>query len=124
MQTDNHPQVTQIIRSLFSQRTFSFRETVEAYLFTPASIPDLANLTNTSLSTFKREFMKIYQTTPASYIQDRRIERVAHLLRVSNDPISAIGYDCGFSTPAHLTKVFKAKYRKSPSQYRLDFSDK
>lgn len=124
MQTDYHPQVTQIIRSLFSERMFSFKETVEAYLYTPASVEDLANLTNTSLSTFKREFTRIYQTTPARYIIDRRIEKVADLLKVSDDPISSIGYGCGFTTPAHLTRVFKSKYNKTPSQYRLDFSGK
>lgn len=124
MKTDNHPQVSQIIRSLFSERMFTFKETVEAYLYTPASIDDLANLTNTSLSTFKREFTKIYKTTPSRYIIDRRIEKVADLLKVSDDAISSIGYSCGFATPAHLTRVFKSKYNKTPSQYRLDFLDK
>lgn len=124
MQTDNLPKVTEIIRSLFSERTFNLKETVEAYLFTSASLEDLANLTNTSLTTFKREFTKIYQTSPHRYIMERRIEKVADLLKVSDESISSIGYDCGFSTPAHLTRVFKAKYDKTPSQYRLDFSDK
>ncbi len=122
MQTDSSPQLLQIIRSLFSQRTFSFKEIIESYLFMPVSVEDLAGLTNTSLSTFKREFKKIYHTTPASYIMDRRIEKVADYLKVSDDAISTIGYDCGFSTPAHLTRVFKAKYGKTPSEYRSDFT--
>ncbi len=124
MQTENLPQITQIIRSLFSERTFDFKETVESYLFTPASIEDLANLTNTSVSTFKREFTKIYKTTPYQYIIGRRIEKVASLLKISDDSISSIGYDCGFATPANLTRVFKAKYNTTPSKYRLDFAGK
>lgn len=124
LQSESSPQVTQIMRSLFSERTFSFKEIIEAHLFLPVSIENLAGLTNTSLSTFKREFKKIYQTTPANYILERRIEKVAELLKVSDDSISAIGYDCGFATPAHLTRVFKTKYGKTPSQYRLNFSDK
>jgi len=124
LQTENHPQVLQIMRSLFSKRSFTFKETIEAYLYTPASIKDLAQLTNTSLSTFKREFARLYQTTPGQYILNRRLQKVAYLLQVSDEPISAIGYDCGFSTPAHLTKVFKVKYQKTPSQYRLDLADK
>ena len=124
MQTDNLPQVSHIIRSLFSERSFTFKEVVEAYLYTPATIENLADLTNTSLSTFKREFTKIYQTTPSRYIKERRLERVADLLKFSDDSISAIGYDCGFTSPAHLTRVFKAKYNKTPTEYRLNFSDK
>jgi len=124
MQTEDMPKVSQIIRSLFSERSFTFKETVEAYLFTPATIENLATLTNTSLSTFKREFIKIYGKTPHRYIMERRIEKVAHLLKVSDDSISEIGYECGFTSPAHLTRVFKTKFKKTPTQYRLSQPDK
>ena len=123
MRTDSYPQISHMMRSMFSERTFSFKETIEAYLYTPATVENLATLTNTSVSTFKREFAKIYNAPPGRYIINRRVEKVAELLRVSDDPISSIGYDCGFSTPAHLTRVFKTKYNKTPSQYRLVYSD-
>lgn len=124
MQTDDQPQITNTIRSLFSERTFTFKETIETYLLTPATLENLATLTNMSLSTFKREFKRIYDDTPQRYIINKRIEKVAFLLQTSDVSISSIGYDCGFSTPAHLTRVFKAKYKKTPTEYRLDFSDK
>ncbi len=124
LKTENSPFVTKIIRSLFSERTFTFKEIVEANLFSPVTVDDLAYLTNTSLSTFKREFKKIYNNTPANYILHRRIEKVADVLKISDEAISTIGYDCGFSNPAHLNKVFKAKYGKTPSAFRLSFEMK
>ncbi len=124
MKTNNSPAIIKIIRSLFSERSFSFQEIVEAHLFVPVSVEGLANLTNTSISTFKREFKKIYDSTPVNYIMNRRVEKVAAMLKVSDDAISNIGYDCGFSSPAHLNKVFKAKYGITPSAYRLDFAMK
>lgn len=119
MQTDNHPKVTQIIRSLFSERTFDFKETVEAHLYTHTSIADLASLTNTSISTFKRKFIKIYEETPYRYILNKRIEKAASILKVSDDTIGSIAYECGFSTPTQLSRLFKIRYNKTPSQYRL-----
>jgi AraC family transcriptional regulator, exoenzyme S synthesis regulatory protein ExsA len=124
LQTDDNPHVSQIIRSLFSERTFTFRETVEAHIFTPATVENLAKLTNMSLSSFKREFARIFKQTPANYITERRVERVAHLLKISDNSISEIGYDCGFTSPGHLSKVFKSKLKKTPSQYRLDYLNK
>jgi AraC family transcriptional regulator, exoenzyme S synthesis regulatory protein ExsA len=124
LQTEDNPHVSQIMRSLFSERTFSFKETIEAHLFTPASVEDLAKLTGMSLSTFKREFAKTFGQTPANYIVDRRIERVAHLLKISDSSISEIGYDCGFASPGNLSKVFKSKYNQTPSEYRLTFTNK
>lgn len=124
MQTESSPQILQIMRSLFSERTFSLKEVVDAHICTPATVENLAALTNHSLSSFKREFKRIYGDTPASYIMDKRAEKVAGLLSVSDDSISHIGYDCGFTSPAHLSRVFKNKYGVTPSEYRLNLSGK
>jgi AraC family transcriptional regulator, exoenzyme S synthesis regulatory protein ExsA len=124
LQTEDNPHVSQIMRSLFSERTFSFKETIDAHIFTSASVEDLAKLSNMSLSTFKREFAKTFHQTPANYIINKRIERVAHLLKFSDSSISEIGYDCGFVSPGHLSKAFKARFKKSPRQYRMAFPDK
>ncbi len=124
MQTDNSPQILQIMRSLFSERTFSFKEVVDAHICTPATVENLAMLTNHSLSSFKREFKRIYDDTPASYIMDKRAEKVAGMLSISDESISHIGYDCGFTSPAHLSRVFKNKYGVTPSEYRLNLSGK
>jgi AraC family transcriptional regulator, exoenzyme S synthesis regulatory protein ExsA len=124
LQTEDNPHVSKIMRSLFSEKTFTFKETIEAHIFTPASIEDLAKLTNMSLSTFKREFAKTFSQTPASYIAERRLERVAHLLKITDNPVSTLGYECGFATPGHLSRAFKSRYKKTPSQFRLDFLSK
>lgn len=124
LQTENSKHVTSIMRSLFSERTFTFKEVIDAHICTPASVEDLAALTNNSLSSFKREFKKIYNATPGVYIIDKRIEKVAELLEVSDDSISNIGYECGFQSPAHLSRVFKSKYGLTPSNYRLNLSGK
>lgn len=124
LQTKNSTQITQIMSSLFSERTFSFKEVVEAYICEPVSVEELAQLTNNSLSSFKREFKKIYAATPGTYIIEKRVEKVADLLMISDESNSNIGYKCGFNSPAHLSRVFKTKYRVTPSMYRMNFSDK
>ncbi len=97
-----------------------FKSIVENNLFKANSIQELASSSNMSLSKFKRKFNEIYHTTPNRYIMNKRIEKVAFLLKHSNNSISQIGYDCGFIAPAHLTRVFKAKYKKTPSEYRQE----
>lgn len=124
LQTPDSPSVTNLMRSLFSERTFSFKEIVDANICEPVTIEGLAARTNNSLSSFKREFKRIYNATPGTYIINKRAEKVASLLRISDESISTIGYQCGFSSPAHLSRVFKAKYGMTPSQYRLNASVK
>lgn len=117
--TKDAPAIIEIMHNLFSPRSFTFKEIVESHIFSALTIPDLAQLTNSSLATFKREFKKIYQDSPANYIKNRRLEKAADLLKVSNLSISNIAYDCLFNDIAHFSSSFKTKYNLSPTQYRL-----
>jgi AraC-like DNA-binding protein len=120
LQSDNAEPFRQIIKSLFSERTFSFKEIIDAHILSAASIENLAQRTNCSLSTFKRRFKEIYGTSPGKYIMDSRLDQIAEQLRISDDAISHIGYDYGFESPEHLSRAFKAKFGVSPSSYRLN----
>lgn len=107
------------MRSLFSQREFTFKEIIDAHICEPVSLEQLAALTHHSLSSFKREFKKVYGDTPAAYIMEKRVEKVAAQLLLSDESISSIGYQCGFKSAAHLTRAFKKKYALTPKEYRL-----
>ena len=124
LQTDNAEPFRQIVKSLFSERSFSFKELVDAHILSAASIENLAQLTNCSLSTFKRRFQELYGTSPGKYIMEHRLDKVAECLRVSDEAISHIGYDLGFESPEHLSRVFKKKFGLTPSAYRLNVSVK
>lgn len=118
LQTESSPRVVAILNHLFSERTYSFKEIVEAHICTDISLTDLAGLTNRSLSSFKREFKKLYAETPARYIMKKRVEIAARKLLVSDDSVSDIAYDCGFKDLSHFSKLFKATYGVAPSHYR------
>ncbi len=117
--TENAPKVLQILSSLFSPTSYSFKEVIEAHVFDDLSQEELAQLTNLSLSSFKREFKKHYNESPAAYLRNRKLEHAADLLQVSDRRISDIAYDCGFNNQAHFSTCFTEKYGKSPSDFRL-----
>jgi len=122
LQSESSMEIRLIVNSLFSNKEFTFKELVDTYIFMPFSIEGLASLTNMSVSTFKREFTKVYKTTPGAYILDKRLEKVAEELIMSDDLIMNIGYDCGFVSNAHLSRSFKSKYGLTPSKFRSKFS--
>lgn len=119
LNTEDAPAIIEIMHNLFSPRVFSFKNIIESHIFSPLSIGDLSQLTNYSLASFKREFKKIYNDSPANYIKNRRLEKAAELLIVSSIPISSIAYDCLFNDIANFSSSFKTKYNRTPSQYRL-----
>ena len=116
----NHAEAIQMILSqLFSPTVYSFKQIIEANLFSAITIEELSDYCNLSLSSFKREFAKIYNDTPANYIKTKRLEKATELLLVSSNPISAIAFECGFNDLSNFTKSFRDKYKVAPSKYRL-----
>jgi AraC-like DNA-binding protein len=112
--------VQQILNNLFNPTSVTFKQTIEAHLFSQLSLNDLASLTNNSLSSFQRQFKNIYETTPANYIKNKRLERAANLLKISDLSITDISDECIFSDLAHFSNSFKKKYNSTPSEYRLE----
>ena len=119
-QTRNIESIQVILSQLFSPTTYTFKQIIEAHLFTPITIEELAQHNNLSVSSFKREFSKHYNDTPANYIKGRKLEKAAELLLISDERISDIAFDCGFNDLANFTKSFSEKYHKTPKKYRLD----
>lgn len=119
-QTKNADAVQMILAQLFSPTIYSFKQIIEANLFSAITLNELADYCNLSLSSFKREFAKHYNDTPANYIKNKRLEKAAELLMVSNMRITDIAFECGFNELANFTKSFHDKFGITPSNYRLN----
>lgn len=117
-QTANAPAVQTIFNQLFSPVTYTFKKIVESNIFSQLKIDALAAQHNLSISSFKREFFKNYNDTPANYIKNKRVQKAAELLIVSSQRIKEIAFQCGFNDVANFNKSFKEKYNISPSVYR------
>ncbi|WP_412467423.1 helix-turn-helix transcriptional regulator [Pedobacter sp. KLB.chiD] len=117
-QTPNVQAVRTIFAQLFSPAAYTFKQVVEANLFAQISMNELAQLHNLSISSFKREFARHYNSTPANYIKTKRLEKAAELLLISNERITDIAFNCGFNVLANFTKSFRDKYQCTPSEFR------
>ncbi len=116
--------VNHILNNLFNPTTVVFKDVIEAHLYSALSVEDLASLTNNSLTSFKRKFNEIYGTSPANYIKNKRLERAAKLLKITDQSISDISFKCAFNDLAHFSNSFKSKYNLTPSDYRADQNSK
>lgn len=122
-QTRQAELIQTILSQLFSPATFTFKQIIEANLYSPVSIDDLAQKNNLSASSFKREFKKLYNDSPASYIKSKRLERAAQLLSASDERVTDIAFNCGFNDLANFTRSFHDRYGVAPSNYRLKLKE-
>ncbi|HVU58285.1 MAG TPA: AraC family transcriptional regulator [Puia sp.] len=77
-----------------------------------------AELSNRSLSAFKRDFEKLFQNTPGKWLLEKRLHRAMHLLSNQNKTVSETAFECGFESPAHFSRAFKTKFGKAPTEVR------
>ena len=119
-QIPQNPELQPILSELFSPVSYSFQEMVAAHLYTNITVQELAQLAGLSESSVKREFKKIYQHSPASYLRQQKLLRAENLLLSSGCNIRQVTHECGFKDIAHFSKLFKQTYGVSPSAYRAE----
>ena len=101
-----NPSLTEIM-----QNNFAFNLTLQEY----------AKLACKSVPTFKREFKKIFNDSPAKWVLKKRLTLATELLGNTSQTVAEIGYECGFENQTHFSRVFKEKMGASPLQFRTKF---
>lgn len=74
-----------------------------------------AYLTGRSLSTFKRDFEKIYGTTPGKWLIKRKLEDAHYLLTKKKMKPTDVYLEVGFNDYSHFFVAFKRLFGMSPS---------
>lgn len=106
------------INSLADGCTTPIWETMENNYMYDLKLSEFAQLSNRSLSAFKRDFAAFYGTTPGKWLAEKRLERARIFIETTDNSIADIAFKNGFSNISHFSKVFKNRYGVSPAQYR------
>jgi AraC-type DNA-binding domain-containing proteins len=75
-----------------------------------------AYLTGRSLATFKRDFAKVFHTSPNRWLQQKRLEDAHYLISKKGYRISDAYIEAGFKDFSHFSYAFKKTYGISPSK--------
>lgn len=79
-------------------------------------IKEFARLTGRSLSTFKRDFTKVFEDTPEKWLRKRRLTEAYALIKHQQTKPSDVYLQVGFENFSHFSTSFKTEYGLSPSQ--------
>ena len=118
LQTDKASTIADLFQQLFTPMEVKLKDIIQTHLFSDMTISELATLSGQSLSSFKRDFQKNYNDSPANYIRIKRLDEAQKLLRISTLSITEICYEVGFNDLSHFSKVFKKHTGISPAEYR------
>ena len=112
------PSVEAMMRAPVDDRIQRALDYVEENISEPFSLSTLAGLSGYSLSRFKTRFREETGQTPALYISALRVERAKLELERTDQSITDIAYNLGWSSGNYFCSVFKKFTGVSPLGYR------
>jgi AraC-like DNA-binding protein len=92
----------------FMERNFMFNMSLER----------LGYLTGRSLSTFNRDFKRLFNASPQRWIIEKRLELAHYHLTAKQKKPTEVYLEVGFEDLSHFSYAFKKKYGISPKQLR------
>ncbi len=82
------------------------------------TVDDLAAAAGLSRAHFSRMFTRTFGESPRSYLQTRRLERAAALLRYTDRSVADICVMVGLQSVGSFTTSFARVYGRTPTAYR------
>lgn len=90
----------------FMEKNFMFNMPLEKFGY----------LTGRSLTTFKRDFHKIFNSTPQRWLTKKRLELAHYQLIEKNKKPVDIYYETGFENLSHFSFAFKKQFGYAPTE--------
>lgn len=100
----------------------SLKNTMEDNYCFNLKLEQFAQLSNRSLSAFKRDFQKLYNTTPGKWLLEKRLNHAMHLLSNAGKTVSEASYESGFENRFHFSRVFRQHFGVAPTSVKKQIS--
>ncbi|MDX1781558.1 MAG: GlxA family transcriptional regulator [Thalassovita sp.] len=101
-----HPKLSQVIREM------------EANIEEPISPSILAQQVGMSTRQLERLFRRYLNRSPKRYYMELRLQKARNLLMQTDMSVINVALACGFASPSHFSKCYRAHYNTTPYRER------
>lgn len=95
-------------------QTVSLQKTMEENFCFNLKIEEFAKLSARSLSAFKRDFIKTFNTSPGKWLMEKRLNFSLHLLTNMGKSVAETAFESGFESPSHFSRAFRQRFGAPP----------
>jgi transcriptional regulator GlxA family with amidase domain len=101
-----HPKLSQVIQMM------------EHAIEDPVSPADLAEDVGMSTRQLERLFRRYLNRSPKRYYMELRLQKARNLLMQTDMSVINVALACGFASPSHFSKCYRAQYNTTPYRER------
>ena len=106
-----HPKLSQVIQRM------------EEHIEEPISPATLAREVDLSTRQLERLFRRYLNRSPKRYYMELRLARARNLLMQTDMSVINVALACGFTSPSHFSKCYRAHYQTTPYRERGSQAD-
>ncbi|MFD2873355.1 helix-turn-helix domain-containing protein [Mucilaginibacter ximonensis] len=99
---------------LHEPQAISLQKVMESNYCYNLKLEAYAKLVNRSLSAFKRDFRKQFDTTPGKWLLEKRLIHARNLLVNTNKTVSEAAFESGFESVSHFSRAFRGRFGLTP----------
>ena len=96
----------------------SIIQTMERSTEEPVSPSELAKSVNMSTRQLERLFRRYLNRSPKRYYMELRLEKARNLLLQTDMSVINVALACGFTSPSHFSKCYRAHFNRTPYRER------
>lgn len=112
---DNPELLSMFSMLLQAPQAVSLQRVMEDNFCYNLKLEEFAKLCARSLSAFKRDFIKLFNTTPGKWLMEKRLNYALHLLTNMGKTVSETAFESGFENASHFSRAFRQRFGKSPA---------
>jgi len=95
------------------------RRVAESSIGGRMNLEELAFLCNTSLSSFKRKFYKMYGASPQKWLLQQKMQLAANLLKHPGETPGSVYEKVGYEDQSSFSKAFKQQFKLTPKAFQV-----
>jgi AraC family transcriptional regulator, exoenzyme S synthesis regulatory protein ExsA len=116
LEIDHTNELSTILFRIYQGQKMELDFVMNKYFLKPLTLAELSKLSGRSLSAFKREFYEQYQSSPAAWIKEKRLNHAHFLLKNSPQNVTEIAQIVGYESVSHFIKAFKERFGETPNR--------
>lgn len=97
---------------------------VKTHLTEDLSLEAVSKIMSLSPIHFHNTFKAATGKTLREFVEEQRIKKAANLLITTNDSLTKIAFECGFSSQSYFSYTFKRRMKKTPREYTKEIFSK
>src|SRR5262249_17541879 len=93
---------------------------IQSHLDEDLALDELARISSFSPFHFHRVFRGMVGEPVKEHVRRLRLERAAHRLRFTGQPVTDLAFEAGYETHEAFTRAFKSMFGESPKEFRAN----